>query len=685
MKLKLKTGLLILLTLLAVSAAALAADPFRYAERSAEIFEGETLKPELIREGSALEEGTLTFRSTNEKAATVDAEGNITAVKKGNAYIRATLKIGRRTLTAQLPVKVLRKVTAVTLNTGRMQVYRPEDSLIFDLLRQDTTNDVILLSAGKSIELRATVTPADASSKKVEYSSSDEGVLKVGAASAKAMQAGECDLTLTSVQNPEVTSTWHVLVVQPARKVTVSSPSGKILNVGESITLTAEFEPYNTSIQAVTWSSRNPEVATVDENGTVTGLKRGTATIKAEAADGSGKADTISLTVAKKPTGITFRETELYLATGQNGYVHATVLPQDANEKGVTFSSSDPDIATVTAAGQVRGVRRGECEIIATSKADPSVTASLPVQVVQKVTKIEFTNSLTIPVRTSGQLTWDVLPADATIKDVTFTSSNKKVATVDQNGVVTGYTRGTSVITATATDGSKRRGTIRVTVTQPVEGMHIQYQLYHVQLEGSRNVKAVIEPSNANNLNVHFSVDDPNVASVRDSRNIARVRGLREGTTILTGVTEDGGFTGTTVIRVADYNRAVVVDDLYLEGQNIRMILRNRSDFPVEKVVFQVDTYDEYGDPLVCNADGASTSFIGSYRMTLNPDEETEHYYFNYGDWVQPIEKIGTVTLTVLSWTDSEGYTWNIGEEHRPNQTYRRYIKQKTSDEEGNG
>ena len=544
---------------------------------------------------------------------------------------------------------------------------------------------MILLSAGKSIELRATVTPADASSKKVNFSSSDEGVLKVGATSAKALQAGECDLTLTSVQNPEVTRTWHVLVVQPTRKITVSSPSGKLLNVGESVTLSAEFEPYNTSIQAVTWSSRNPEVATVDENGTVTGLRRGNVTIKAEAADGSGKAATISLTVARKPTGITFRETELYLATGQNGYVHVTVLPQDANEKGVTFSSSDPGIATVNNAGQVRGVRRGECEIIATSKADPSVTASLPVQVVQKVTKIEFTSSLTIPVKTSGQLTWEVLPADATIKDVTFTSSNKKVATVDQNGVVTGYTRGTSVITATATDGSRRKGTIRVTVTQPVEGMHIQYELYHVQLEGSRNVKAVIEPSNANNLNVHFSVDDPNVASVRDSRNIARVRGLQEGTTILTGVTEDGGFSGTTVIRVADYNRAVVVDDLYLEGQNIRMILRNRSNFPVEKVVFQVDTYDAEGNPLVCNADGASTSFIGSYRLTLNPDEETEHYRFDYGDWVQPIDRIGTVTVTILSWTDSEGYTWNVAEDQRPNQTYRRYIKKETSETEGNG
>ncbi len=679
---KMTAGLLVLIALLMVSAAALAADPFRYAEKSLTLFEGETAQPELIREGTAAEGGTLTFRSTAENVASVDAEGRITALKKGQTYLRAVLKINRRTLTAQLAVKVLRRVTAVTLNTSRLQVYRPEDSMIFDLLREDTTNDVVLLSAGKTVQLQATVTPSDASSKKVTFSSSDEGVLSVGASSAKALQAGECDLTVTSVQNPEISRTWHVLVVQPAKKITVTSPSGRTLNVGETVTLSADFEPANTSIQAVTWSSRNNDIAKVDENGTVTALKRGTVIIEAKAADGSEKSDRITLTVARKPSEIVFRETELYLSTGQHGYVHVTVLPQEANDKSVTFSSSDPSVATVNNSGQVRGVKRGECEIIATSKADPSVTARMPVQVVQKVTKIEFTNSLTIPVRTSGQLTWSVLPEDASIKDVTFTSSNKKVATVDQNGVVTGYVRGTSVITATATDGSRRKGTVRVTVTQPVEGMHIQHQLYHVQLGGSRNVKAIIEPSNANNLNVHFSTDDPDVATVSDSRNIGRVRGRSEGTTVLTGVTEDGGFTSTTVIRVADYNRAVVVDDLYLEGQSIKLILRNRSNFTVEKVVFLVETYDGDGEPLVCNTDGASNSFTGSCRMTLEPDEDTANYRLDFGDWVEPIEKIGTVSVSIVSWTDSEGYTWTIPEDARPNQTYRRYIKKKKTDEE---
>ena len=102
------------------------------------------------------------------------------------------------------------------------------------------------------------------------------------------------------------------------------------------------------------------------------------------------------------------------------------------------------------------------------------------VQVVQPVTKITFTSptGLSFPIRTSQQLTWNVEPADATIKDVTFKSSSPKIATVDESGVVTGLSRGTVTITATATDGSNKAGTFKVTITQPVEGVTLQQPMY---------------------------------------------------------------------------------------------------------------------------------------------------------------------------------------------------------------
>ncbi len=674
---RIRTALALALTAACIlwAAGGLAADVFQFESKDIELFEGETASINLIREGKPAEEGTITYTAGNERVATVDSDGTITAVKRGISYVKATLKGEKRKWGATLTVKVLRAVTDVTLNTSRLEVYAPGDAQISGLLREQTEHDVIVIPAGKSFELKSTCTPADASDRKVAYTSTDEGILKTGDGNARALQAGECDLTVASRQNPEVKETYHVLVTQPVKKITVSSADGKTVPVGGTIRLQAEIEPSTSSIQAVKWSSRNEQTAKVDQDGTVTGLKRGSAVIEAKAADGSGKSDRFSIEVTQQATAVVITEPYLRLAAGQNSTLHASVSPANANDRGIVWSSTDEQIATVSKTGQVRALKRGECAIIASSRSDPSISAEIPVEVIQRVTSITFPGGpVSMPVRTTHQLEWVIGPEDASIREVTFSTSNRKVATVDANGVVTGLMRGSANITAAATDGSGRKGTVRVTVTQPVEGVSIQYGVYHVQLDGYLNIKAIIRPDNANNQNVHFTIGDGSIATVTDHRNIGKVRGRREGTTTITGETEDGGYTASAEIRVADYARAVVVDDVFMEGDNIRLTVRNRSSFSVDRVYFTVETYDANGQPLVCNSDGESNSFTGSYRYELGPDERSEHYMFDFGDYVQPTEKIATVTVTITGWRDTEGYTRNIGEEDRPTQSYHRFI-----------
>lgn len=676
MKKRFLTGLtLALILVLSLAGTALAADTFRFEEKSIRIFEGDTALPALERSGAAAGEGELSFSVSKPSVLAVGEDGTITGLKKGESVLKATLKIGKKTWTASASVKVLRAVTKVTLNTTKLLTFRPTDVQISGLLEEEPEGNVILLTAGKNISLGASVTPADASDPKVTFASSDDGVLRVRGKTAKAVQAGECLLSVTSDLNPEVQEFWHVLVVQPVTRLTLSAPEGKTVPNGGSIPLAVSVSPANATIQSVEWSSRNPDIASVDAAGQVTGVTKGSTTIIAKATDGSGVSGSIQVTVAQRPTGISVRETNLMLATRQQAYLHPTVEPANANERGVIFTSTNPAVATVTPAGQVKGIKRGECEIVITAKGNPAVSASVPVQVIQKVEKIVFGGTpVSLPVRTTTQLMWDVLPEDATIKDVTFSSANRNVATVNQDGLVTGIARGTANITASATDGSGRKGTVRVTVTQPVEGVSMQYGVYHVQLEGGMNAKAIVSPSNANNLNVHFTTDDGSIATVTDKRNIGYIRGWSTGTTMLNATTEDGGFTATAQIRVADFNRAVVVDDVYIENERIRLSFRNRSNFPVERVYFTVETWDAAGDPLVCNSDGISASFSGAYRLELLPDERTEHYRFDFDDYVQPLEKIGSVRVTITSWQDQEGYTRKIPEDARPSQVFRRFL-----------
>ena len=729
-------GLLIAVLLLLAARPVMAAkDVFYFENRELALFEGETAAPTLVREEDAAEEGKLTFSSGNAHVASVASDGTISGLKKGATTITALLKIGRKSWKATVKVTVLRAVTDVTLETERLEVYRPDDPRIADLLpkreaAQETalpeengqeglqpdetvpeenglsetasntpapdevlpeetptaeplpeeipveeTYPVLLLSAGKDVTLRTVCTPSSASNTKVIYTSSDEGVLQVRNAVVRGMQAGVCVLTVASEQNPEVSESFRVLVVQPMTSIQIRAGQRRVF-VGETLQLTADCLPATATMPEVRWSTRSASVASVDANGLVTGHKRGTAVIVAEAADGSGVTASVSLSVEQRPTQVTLRERELNLIAGQSGTLHATVLPSDAGDRSVLWESSDPSVATVSGSGRVTAVGRGTCVITASSAADPSLTAEATVNVVQRVTGITFTEgSVSLPVRTTHQLSWRVEPSDATNQTLTFTSSNRRVASVDANGLITGIAKGSADIYAAATDGSNRRAKVRVQVTQPVEGVSIQYRTYHIQLEKYLNVKALISPSNANNTLVHWSVDDESVATVKgNGRNVGSVYGQRTGTTTITAVTDDGGYSASAEIRVADFNRAVVVDDLYLDGNDVRMTFRNRSDYTMARVHFMVECFDVDQNPLVCNKDGESTFFTGYYPLELAPGESTRHFEFYFRDFMRPSDEIAIVKVTITGWEDVEGYSRAIPDEERPTQSFWRYL-----------
>ena len=120
----------------------------------------------------------------------------------------------------------------------------------------------------------------------------------------------------------------------------------------------------------VTWASDKPAVATVDNNGKVKGLAIGEATITVTTKEGN-KTDKCKVTVTAKPiavTGVTLNETEKKLKVGEEFTLTATVMPADATNKEVTWSSDKADIATVDNNGKVKGVKEGEATITVTTK-----------------------------------------------------------------------------------------------------------------------------------------------------------------------------------------------------------------------------------------------------------------------------------------------------------------------------
>lgn len=662
---------LIVLAVCLSSVPALAANVFLFTEKVINIFEGDTYPTQLKREGSYDGDGEIVYASNREAVVSVSQDGVLTAVSKGRAEVTASLmRNGKRVGQARTTVNVLRAVNKVTLNTTRMSVYEPGDPAVAGLLKEPTDNQVIVLPAGGYVALATTCTPEDATDRKVTYTSTDAGVAKVQGTTLKAMQRGECELTVASAQNPEVTQTFRVLVIQPVKKITIDAGS-KTVAAGATLQLTAICQPENASIQDVTWSSKNPQNATVDENGVVTGLARGYANIIATAADGSRVVGSVTVSVTQSVTAISMTTPEVQVIVGRTATARATALPADATDKKLTWSSSDNSIATVRAGGQVTGVKAGTCTIYATSVSNPEVSASATVVVSQLATKIENVNApdeLNILVGQSVQTRWNVLPEDATLKDLTFKSNYPKLASVDENGVVRGLGRCVATISATSKDAGRKTGSVKVNVIQPATGVSLPRARYYIQRGGSGNVTANVEPKNANNRKIaNWYSSDEGIATVRHNGSATGlIYGVNSGTTYITAVTEDGGFTASTEIRIGNWISGVLVEELFVDQDNkIRITMRNMTpDVTFSNIHFIVECYDMDGNPFVCNQDGESTFFEANYPHILGPYERTIHGAFNFGNYLID-RQLGGVILTVVSWKDTDGFTYTIPESER--------------------
>ncbi|WP_418919868.1 Ig-like domain-containing protein, partial [Alistipes putredinis] len=384
----------------------------------------------------------VTWKSSNAAVATVDATGKVTAVKAGEATITVTTEDGAKTATCKVTVKAATvAVTGVTLNKS-----------------------ALTLIAGASETLTATVAPANATNKKVTWKSSNAAVATVDAAGkVTAVKAGEATITVTTEDGAK-TAACKVTVTMPVSGVTLNK-TALTLNIGANETLTATVAPANATNKKVTWKSSNAAVATVDANGKVTAVKAGEATITVTTEDG-GKTATCKVTV--KPnlvSEITLAALAIYV--GESKAITATVKPDDATNKALTWKSSDATVATVDATGKVTGKKIGTATITATAQDGSGVSGSCTVTVLSAVKKVTVEPAnLTLGKNKSYTLTATVDAQPGTDTGVTWTSSDTTIATVDATGKVTTTDKvGTVTITATSKADPAKKGTCTIKVS----------------------------------------------------------------------------------------------------------------------------------------------------------------------------------------------------------------------------
>ena len=259
----------------------------------------------------------------------------------------------------------------------------------------------------------------------------------------------------------------------------------------------------------------------------------------------------VTVTFAPKPnfaTGISLNKTSTSIQRGNTETLTATITPNNATNKTVTWTTSDPSVATVSSDGVVTAVSIGNATITATTNDGTNLSASCEVTVFwNAVTGISVSpETATVWVGHTTTLTASVAPANASNKTVTWSSSNTSVATVDANGVVTGVSTGNVTITATTEEGGYTASATITVIPVPVSGVTLNQSLIRLTT-GTYQLVATVAPSDAANKNVTWTSANTAIATVS---NTGVVTPVSPGTTTVTVTTEDGGYTATCTVKV---------------------------------------------------------------------------------------------------------------------------------------
>ena len=386
------------------------------------------------------------------------------------------------------------------------------------------------LIEGETETLVATVMPENATDKSVVWESGNESAATVSQ-EGLVTAVGEGKATITVKTNDggfsascEVTVNKKVIAVTGA----VLGNTELTLVEGEEEKLAVAVTPENATDKSVVWESGNESVATVSQEGLVTAVGEGKATITVKTNDG-GFSASCEVTVKKKViavTGVKLSAASMTLREGDKGTLTATVEPANATNKNVEWWTSDLDVVSVTSTsggsnGYVEARGAGKATVTVKTE-DGEFSASCEITVEKKevpVTGIALEqSSLLLPVGNTYTLRAHVQPSNATDQDIKWGSSNGGVATVDQTGKVTAVAAGTVDILATLA-GKFARCTVQVDNVK----LSMKTSSYMIlPMSKLINIKSNIDANfELDYSKLSFSYSDPEVATIKSNFDIA--------------------------------------------------------------------------------------------------------------------------------------------------------------------
>ncbi len=496
----------------------------------------------------------VTWYSDKESVATVSQSGLVTGVGPGETTVHAVTTDGGKM--ASCLVKVGTPVKGITLSVSSKTIYVGDPSL----------------------DISAALTPANATDKSLEWSSSDPEVASIAPGAAlhaviKPLKPGKTTITATT-KDGGFTASCEVTVKRHVSGVSLNKAS-LTLYVGETESLAATVAPEDASDKSVVWSSGNSAVASVS-NGKVTANKPGSAVIKVVTNDLSKEA-ACTVTVKRHAESVELSQKEIKLYLGENRSLTATVLPSDASDKNVTWSSSNPNVATVSTAGNVVSKSIGTT-VITVKTADGGHQASCHVTVLEPVvyatSLILAPQTLSMNIDESSSLTLQMLPANAN-EALVWESDNESVAKV-VNGDVTAVGVGVAKIKVKGKNVTSNEVTVTVIDKFAVTGVKLNEPEKSLQVGDSFILTATVLPEDARDKTVTWSSDKESVATVKDGV----VTAVSPGTAIIKVTAGAGAFSATCSVTVEE--RIIEITEISYPEDNQTINLKMGESYTIK-------------------------------------------------------------------------------------------------------
>ena len=389
--------------------------------------------------------------------------------------------------------------------------------------------ETLVFTEGETATITATELPAGADAT-LTWKSGNTNVVTVKNGVATAVAPGYATIFATTVNGLQGATGVRVLAKPVLAQSLTFDITTKEVEAGESFTITATVKPDDTTNKTLTWSSSNTAVATVDANGKVTTITPGTVQIKATTTDGSNLSASCIVKVSRRVvrvTSLTFDITSKEVEVGESFTITATVKPDDAANKALTWSSSNSGVAIVNQSGKVTALTAGTVQISAVTSDGSNLKATCNVTVKAKpVPATSLTFNITSKEVEAGDeftITATVKPTNATNKVLAWSSSNTAVATVDANGKVTTLTEGNAEIKAVTTDGTNLTATCAVTVKPRIvlaTSITLNKAEVGVEFPSEFTLIATVKPDNTTNKTVKWSSSNEAIATVDNNGNV---------------------------------------------------------------------------------------------------------------------------------------------------------------------